>query len=1570
MIKKIFLFGLFCLAVMPSLVKAFSTPSLDVSDISLDGRLVAGKVVSGSFVLSNYSDNDATDLWFSVSTIVKQSDSASAVVERKDQKTVFSVGSESKEIVGFEYDVPSLLPSGKVFVAITVYHGNEYLSGYREKEVVVSGATSPINISEAYIKLDKGDSFGLLEGPVLYSEKENKNSLFSENASIVVKLNSADNVDLFPVMRIQSWPLEVEVFDHKFEDKSISLKKNENGSISVDLPTMNYTPGVFDGDMYFVDNNGNKKTIDLKFKYIISGDFASISSVTSNRLVLREGESLDLSVDVGGVPSDISNKDNEKRDYGNHTMRAVLKNELLEVVAQGSVEFGAMNPGVKVLSLKSEEGAKALMVEVDVLDKTGEVLAHKSTFLSADFLEVRSMALRQKIFNIVLSILAVILVLFGGFWIYKKKKKGLVFVFLSLILPLQGFASTEVYNTLNQGDVRCPDPGISVSFSGVADNQKFNPKETFTVVGSVGYKSCSNTPVNTYAYGKIIKKSDAFEFPKTTRTLGGFTYNSLVSTHYYYPDLSLPQFNWTYKDYGGNNPVGHRPDFKDMVPESKQIQSINTTWVQESRGLGANHGIDTNTGLKTLGTFTAPEEPGEYRFYASVIHKNGCYESWNLQYTDFSVKPASPLNLTATTGSSCSPDINLSWTKPTNMTGVEGFKLYRSTSQNGSYDLVATIASTETSYVDTLTSLVPGSFYYKLTAYDSESGLESDPATASYTYPPSCANGLCKTPPNNSDVTAEPVATTANLCDQGLLSTTEPFSSTVVRNESTERDQTTYNWKCVGTDENQKATCSATLQVTGLCTSQANLDSFNNINPSEMCDEGITAELKHTANGYTWKCYGSDPSRDVSCSFNDSTPVDGHCGTKNNQNVTEGYSFSETDLCLTGVKPVPSYADNTYTWACDGIEGGQSSGQCKAYTGSTQAECVTYPQGIENAPTGSGNLCVSGIAGDTVSSSGSKYIWSCASPDRTLVKICSANKSGYGVCGDRSYPLNTNQSLLCATGSTLVSSPSDQGDFYEWQCKGTNNNPDAYATCKSYKGPACATGLDFAEAPEANNSALCSIGTADEVVFNQSQNKFEWHCIKGNQTSSLCSATKTSVVPSIPAVSTGGRCNPQGVGQNIIDVTMTNTGGSLPVDYLVYRSTQSSNDIADYAYVGTVRMIRPNSLNLFADRNATPGTTYYYKVKAHNVAGDSGYSSKVFGSTPSVCRAPVSDCGVATERSMVYMPSMSTPDLCNVGAPSNFAFNSASSTFTWDCVTSSNTSECSAPKVDVNDVSCGSATASNFSSAPSITNPNLCNPGSASNVTEDSNGFSWKCSSADGSIETTCSASKACSGSCGGDGDYPSCGSAELVAMDSIPTENGTQYLCSSGTVVSGSISSTYGGYVWQCNLASKTTDCFAQKNGFVPPGVLCPSGSCIAEEGEVALRDLAAYPAIGNTGYQCTVFLGDQASSYSVFEKKDANTKCELTGPNGASIRVFSPNGEYQKTFPFTINTQSTYRLTCWQENDEGVKEQSSEVYKEVTCRINPSYVETSFIQRLFSNIRSMSASALNAFKSLFGSK
>lgn len=1529
MLKKIS-FLVFCLlmslTVFSSKVKAqVDLPLLYVNDVKLEknDNFNAGDSVNGYFTLVNKSDYDVVGAKVSYYLVSKDDETGleNFVIPLVENNLLQPVGKRSSRVVNFPtLKIPeSYRKDSYIKVQLHTSVGMNLGWSYSEKLNIVNGVVPAISVNGTRVRLDNENVFSTDHGPHIYSDRSPSKAflefLLSNSAKndtevyIAVSINNRSNTNKNDIYKLSS--------------DNFTVKAGEKEKVvSVELPNFDYKAGVYEGDSVLMNKEGKEISGHFPFRYIVNGKIFTVHSLTSDKSSLQKGDKFSVSLSVSGTPIDTDNTDivlNQTEFYKDVKFDLKIKNEKGLVVSRESKVVEDQN-GVYIFDLVSKKDAKALTAELEVFSEGKSIMTY-NVDLSYNFkeLEKTGSTVFWYLFATVLLIVLVII-----FWKNKNKIKILaLFVLFVLSCSTQTNAfttvtSTDTMSALLPGSSSYQTIYVNIFVNTPQEEERFNPNQVFSLTGSIQYPHCTNSANNTTGKAWI-------------------------------------------SDTNGNE-----------VSTRKALKSLYVA----AEGGAHRWFLSNNYNLDPVG-FTAPQNFGEYRLYANAtttfLNWGADHYTSVLGYVKIFVVPFSPTNLTANAGASCSPDITLSWTLPTNMDGVEGFKLERSTSEDGNYELVATISPTETSYVDTLDSLVPGTFYYKLTAYDTESGLESDPATAEYIYPESCRNGLCKTPPNNSEVTSEPVATTANLCSQGLLSVTEPFSSTVIRNETTNRDQTTYDWKCVGTDENQKATCSATLQFTGVCTSQEELGSFESLNPSLMCDQGITAELTNTATGYNWKCYGSDSTRDVSCSFDNRTRVNGECGTKNNKNVTEGYNFSYTDLCLSGTYPVPLYSDNTYSWICGGSNGGSNSGQCKAYTGNTQAECVVYPQGIDSAPTGSSNLCVSGVASDLVNQSGSRYLWSCASENGSIVRICTASKTGYGVCGDKSYPLNSNQSLLCGTGSTIVSSPSDQGDYYEWQCKGTNNNSDAYATCKSYKGPACASGLEFAEAPEASNISLCEIGTADEVVFNQAQNRFEWHCTKSNQISTLCSADKTSVVPSVPAVSTSGRCNYLGVGQNIIDVSMGYTGGSLPIDYLVYRSTQSSNDIADYALIGSIKMTRANSLNLLPDRNANPGVTYYYKVKAQNIAGASIYTSKISGSTPSVCQEPVSSCGPATQHSMVYMPSLSTPDLCNEGVPSNFLFDSVSSTFTWDCAAgSANASSCSAPKVNSNEVLCGSAVNNNFSSAPSVTNPDLCNPGTASNVTEDSDGFSWKCSSTDDSVETTCSANKLCTGVCGGGdgGNYPSCGSAENTAMSSIPTQNGTQGMCSSGSVVSGSISSVFGGYVWQCGLGNYSTGCFAQKKGFVPPGTLCPSGNCSEDEGEVALRDLAAYPTLGNAGYQCTVFLGDQANNYSVFEKKDSHTKCELSGPNGVVIQTFTPDGEYQKQFPFNINTQSTYRLTCWQESDEGVKDSATEVFKEVTCRINPSYVETSFIKKMFSNLKSMTASALNAFASMFGSK
>lgn len=77
--------------------------------------------------------------------------------------------------------------------------------------------------------------------------------------------------------------------------------------------------------------------------------------------------------------------------------------------------------------------------------------------------------------------------------------------------------------------------------------------------------------------------------------------------------------------------------------------------------------------------------------------------------------------------------------------------------------------------------------------------------------------------------------------------------------------------------------------------------------------------------------------------------------------------------------------------------------------------------------------------------------------------------------------------------------------------------------------------------------------------------------------------------------------------------------GTAPITSTVYRSTTNSNNFADYTGNEVGNVVNGNFV---VDTNVAPGSTYYYKVKAVNGAGESLPSAKVSATVPSTCVPP------------------------------------------------------------------------------------------------------------------------------------------------------------------------------------------------------------------------------------------------------------------------------------------------------------------------------------------------------------
>ena len=341
----------------------------------------------------------------------------------------------------------------------------------------------------------------------------------------------------------------------------------------------------------------------------------------------------------------------------------------------------------------------------------------------------------------------------------------------------------------------------------------------------------------------------------------------------------------------------------------------------------------------------------------------------------------------------------------------------------------------------------------------------------------SAANGSCGTAVRNFNY-AENWPNNYTYCAVGEPNPTYPLNPPSGGNST---------WNCLGTNGgNTSGTCKATRSaapINGACGTAERTYEYPEKWPNDYtyCAAGTpspSSPANPPAGGKsTWTCNGlNSGTNSAPCrAARIAGPTKGVCGkaVRNyavNESWPNGYSF-----CSVG-DPTPAQPGNPYTgdasyWTCSGINGGASSGSCKATRTAvatpTNAYCGTAVRTYlydESWPNGS-TYCSSGTPNPTAPSNpaqGGTSSWTCLSknggqPSNT----CRASRATKptpinGLCG----PINGKSITfmpeidLCINGfaSTVVLNGTTKN--YTWSCSGTNGGTKTECSAHQYLPPA------------------------------------------------------------------------------------------------------------------------------------------------------------------------------------------------------------------------------------------------------------------------------------------------------------------------------------------------------------------------------------------------------------------------------------------------------------------------------------------------------------------------------------
>jgi prepilin-type N-terminal cleavage/methylation domain-containing protein len=225
--------------------------------------------------------------------------------------------------------------------------------------------------------------------------------------------------------------------------------------------------------------------------------------------------------------------------------------------------------------------------------------------------------------------------------------------------------------------------------------------------------------------------------------------------------------------------------------------------------------------------------------------------------------------------------------------------------------------------------------------------------------------------------------------------------------------------------------------------------------------------------------------------YSTNTPINGVCGTSNNQNLS---SIPSTNLCTAGNVTVVS-GSGPWTWSCAGIYSGTTA-MCSTGGVPTNGTCGSSDEeNFSSIP--STNLCSNGSP-STVSGSG-PWAWTCNGTNTGTNDSCSANLIVNGSCGTANktyiYDIITyGTDTFCTSGTAPVPDPSFPGigGSTNWTCVGLNTGTTANCTASRNNDPingTCGTKNGKYASSTPTGTAACTAGTITGMT-----GSYSWTC--------------------------------------------------------------------------------------------------------------------------------------------------------------------------------------------------------------------------------------------------------------------------------------------------------------------------------------------------------------------------------------------------------------------------------------------------------------------------------------------
>jgi titin len=718
------------------------------------------------------------------------------------------------------------------------------------------------------------------------------------------------------------------------------------------------------------------------------------------------------------------------------------------------------------------------------------------------------------------------------------------------------------------------------------------PRQSFTVQRSVGNPSAFTT-IASGVGANVTSYQDTSVAPDTT---------------YYYRVLAVTKKGGAYSNVasaGTAPPSLNAPS--GLTATAVSSSQINLTWVDnaaDETGFKIERSLSATGGFSQIATVaanvTSYQDTGltaSTTYYYRVRAYNSVESDYSnvASATTLADPPPAPGALSASAVSSS--QINLAWTD--NSANESGFKIERSLSATSGFAQVATVGANVTTYQDT--GLTAGTtYYYRVRAYNSagDSGYSNTASATTMADPPAAPSGLSASAVSSTQINLAWIDNSANESGfkiERSLSATSGF----VQVATVGANVTTY--------QNTGLTASTTYYYRVRAYNSAGDSGYSNVASATTLSGPPAAPSGLSATAAS--------SSQINLAWTDNSANES--GFKIERSLSASSGFAQV---ATVAANVTSYGDSglaagtTYYYRVRAYNSAGDSGYSNVASATTLSDPPAAPSGLSATAAGSSQINLA-WTDNSANESGFKVERSLsATSGFAQIAIVAANVTAYQNTGltagttyyyrVRAYNASADSSYSnTASATTLPDPPAAPSGLTASAVSSSQINlawTDNSANESGFKierSLSVSSGFAQIAIVAANVTSYGDSGLAAGTTYYYRVRAYNTGGDSGYSNTASATTSAPAGPPAAPTSLTASAVSTSQINLAWAD-NSTNESG-----FKVERSlTASSSGFAQIATVGA-------NVTSYSDSGLSANTTYYYRVRAYNAGGDSGYSN-------------------------------------------------------------------------------------------------------------------------------------------------------------------------------------------------------------------------------------------------------------------------------------------------------------------------------------------------------------------------